>query len=128
MKRKNRLNPLFLLFLLCSFQYANAQIGINNDNPSTSFDPGFSDQLSGAFGYCRNLVHNGHSDWRLPTLSEAESPNNISEFGNSGNFQWTTAISGEGTGNGRKNMLYRPSQDERKLLEIDQTHEFRCVR
>ena len=96
--------------------------------PTTSHDVTSSMNYFDAYAYCRNLEEGGYTDWRLPSLTEAEILDNAGDFGDMSYFVWTTTAAGEGTGTGRKNMLYKPSTDERKLLEISGSHKFRCVR
>lgn len=96
--------------------------------PVTSYEVSSSSSYFEAYEYCSNLSEGGYTDWRLPSLTEAEILDNAGEFGNMNEFLWTTTPAGEGTAGGRKNMLYRPATDERKLLEISGSHKFRCVR
>lgn len=43
-----------------------------------------------AVEYCRNLVENGHSDWRLPTADQVENYIEINGWSSINSYLWTT--------------------------------------
>jgi hypothetical protein len=46
----------------------------------------------GAVEYCRNLVENGHSDWRLPTSKEVEDYIELNGWSSINSDLWTKTI------------------------------------
>lgn len=96
--------------------------------PTESYEASISIAFFPGNAACLNSTYDGHTDWRIPTLHEAEYLTNLGLFGNVNAGHWTRTPDGAQNGNNRRYTTFNPSNDERGNSKITNREYLRCVR